>query len=84
MISNVYTVTTTAVKVYETGNATNRIYVRATGSHVFLGGAGVTDVNGLKLDANSVIEITVDELETLYAIVTTGTHNVHVLSPNQS
>jgi hypothetical protein len=83
MISTNYIVSDTAVKIYQTGNATNRIYVRATGSHVFLGGAGVTDVNGLKLDANTVIEITVDELETLYAIVSTGTHNVHVLSPNQ-
>jgi hypothetical protein len=84
MISTSYTISDTAVKIYQTGNATNRIYVRATGSHVFLGGAGVTDVNGLKLDANTVIEITVDELETLYAIVSSGTHNVHVLSPSQS
>jgi len=84
MISTSYTVTTTAVKVYETGNATNRIYVRATGADVYLGGVGVTVANGLKLDANSVIEITVDELETLYAIVNTGSHTLHVLAPNQS
>ena len=84
MISTSYTVTTTAVKVYQTGNATNRIYVRATGADMYLGGAGVTVANGLKLDANSVIEITVDELETLYAIVNTGSHTLAVLSPSQS
>jgi len=84
MISTAYTVPTTAIKVYQTGNATNRIYVRATGADIYLGGAGVTVANGLKLDANNVIEITVDELETLYAIVDTGSHTLHVLSPNQS
>lgn len=84
MISTAYTVTTTAVKVYETGNATNRIYVRATGADMYLGGAGVTVANGLKLDANNVIEITVDELETLYAVVNTGSHTLNVLAPNQS
>jgi len=84
MISTASTVTTTAVKIYQTGNATNRIYVRATGSNIYLGGAGVTVANGLELDANNIIEITVDELETLYAIVNTGSHTIHVLAPNQS
>tara|TARA_R110000868_G_scaffold90171_1_gene250610 strand:- start:4897 stop:5151 length:255 start_codon:yes stop_codon:yes gene_type:complete len=84
MISTAYTVTTTAVKVYDKTNASERIYVRATGSDMYLGGAGVTVANGLKVDANSVIEIFLDGAETLYAIVNTGSHTLNVLSPNQS
>jgi hypothetical protein len=84
MISTAYTVTTTAVKVYDKTNASERIYVRATGADIYLGGAGVTVANGLKLDANAVIEIFLDGAETLYAIVNTGSHSLAVLSPSQS
>jgi hypothetical protein len=84
MISTSYTVTTTAVKVYDKTNASERIYVRATGADMYLGGAGVTVANGLKLDANAVIEIFLDGAETLYAIVNTGSHSLAVLSPSQS
>jgi hypothetical protein len=84
MISTAYTVTTTAVKVYDKTNASERIYVRATGADMYLGGAGVTVANGLKLDANTVIEIFIDGTETLYAIVNTGSHTLTVLAPNQS
>ena len=84
MISTAYTVTTTAVKVYDKTNASERIYVRATGSDIYVGGAGVTVANGLKLDANAVIEIFLDGAETLYAIVNTGSHSLAVLSPSQS
>ena len=84
MISTTYTVTTTAVKVYDKTNASERIYVRATGSDVFVGGSNVSTANGLKLDANAVIEIFLDGAETLYAIVNTGSHSLAVLSPSQS
>ena len=84
MKSTQYTVTTTAVKVYDKTNASERIYVRATGSDIYLGGSDVSTTNGLKLDANSVIEIFVDGAETLYAIVNTGSHTLNVLAPNQS
>lgn len=84
MISTAYTVTTTAVKVYDKTNASERIYVRATGSDMYLGGASVSVANGLKVDANTVIEIFLDGSETLYAIVNTGSHTLNVLSPNQS
>ncbi len=84
MISTAYTVTTTAVKVYDKTNASERIYVRPTGSDMYLGGAGVTVANGLKLDANTVTEIFIDGTETLYALVNTGSQTLNVLSPNQS
>ena len=84
MKSTAYTVTTTAIKVYEKTNASERIYVRATGSDIYLGGSDVTTSNGLKLDANTVIEIFVDGQETLYAIVNTGSHTLNVLGPNQA
>jgi hypothetical protein len=84
MISTAYTVTTTAVKVYDKTNASERIYVRPTGADMYLGGAGVTVANGLKLDANTVTEIFIDGAETLYAIVNTGSHTLTVLAPNQS
>ena len=76
--------TTTAVKVYDKTNASERIYVRATGSDIYLGGSDVTTGNGLKLDANAVIEIFVDGQETLYAIVSTGSHTLNVLAPSQA
>jgi len=84
MISTTYTVTTTAVKIYDKTNASERIYLRATGSDVFVGGANVSTSNGLKLDANAVVEIYLDGAETLYAIVNTGSHSLAVLSPSQS
>jgi hypothetical protein len=84
MKSTQYTVTTTAVKVYDKTNASERIYVRATGSDMYLGGSDVSTTNGLKLDANTVIEIFLDGSETLYAIVNTGSHTLNVLAPNQS
>ena len=84
MKSTQYTVTTTAVKVYDKTNASERIYVRATGSDIYLGGSDVSTTNGLKLDANAVIEIFLDGAETLYAIVNTGSHTLNVLAPNQA
>ncbi len=84
MISNVYTVTTTPVKIYQTGNATNRIYLRSTDADMYLGGAGVTTTTGVRLTKDTVTEIYVDELETLYAVVDTGSHTINVLAPNQS
>jgi len=84
MISTSYTVTTTAVKIYDKTNASEHIYVRATGSDVYVGGATVSTANGLKLDANAVVEIFLDGGETLYAIVNTGSHSLAVLSPSQS
>jgi hypothetical protein len=84
MKSTEYTVTTTAVKVYDKTNASERIYVRATGADIYLGGTDVSTSNGLKLDANTVIEIFLDGAETLYAIVNTGSHTLNVLAPNQA
>ena len=84
MKSTEYTVTTTAVKVYDKTNASERIYVRATGADMYLGGTDVSTANGLKLDANTVIEIFLDGGETLYAIVNTGSHTLNVLAPNQA
>lgn len=84
MISNVYTVSTTPVKIYQTGNATNRIYLRSTGADMYLGDATVTTTTGLRLTKDTVTEIYVDELETLYAVVDTGSHTINVLAPNQS
>jgi hypothetical protein len=84
MKSTNYTVTTTAIKVYDKTNASERIYVRATGSDIYLGGTDVSTSNGLKLDANAVIEIFLDGAETLYAIVNTGSHTLNILAPNQA
>lgn len=84
MISNVYNVSTTPVKIYQTGNATNRIYLRSTGADMYLGDVAVTTTTGLRLTKDTVTEIYVDELETLYAVVDTGSHTINVLAPNQS
>ena len=84
MISNSYTIAQTAVKIYETTNATQRIYVRSTGADMFLGGSNVTTANGIQLTKDTLTEIYVDEFESLYAITSTGTHSIQVLGPSNS
>ena len=82
MISSRTTVSTTAVQIVAaTANATRTVYVEADGNDVHLGGSAVTATTGLTVANGSSIAIVLPPLNSLYAIVSTGTHAVIVLQP---
>lgn len=82
MISSRITVSTTAVQIVAaTANATRTVYVEADGNDVQLGGSAVTASTGLTVPNGSSMAVVLPPLNSLYAIVNTGTHAVLVLQP---
>ena len=81
MKQTVYAVTTTAVKVRAANAEQATIYLRPSANDVFVGGADVTSTNGLKLTNAATQEMVIPNQEELWAIVSTGTHNLVVVEP---
>jgi len=81
MKQTVYAVSTTAVKVRAANAEQATIYLRCQGNDTFVGGSDVTASTGLKLTNASTQELVIPNQEELYAIVSTGTHNLVVLEP---
>ena len=81
MISTVFTVTTTRVKIVAAAiNEPRTVTLRPSGNDVFIGGDDVTDANGLTIPNNSTISIPVPQGEELWAVVSTGSHSIAVLT----
>lgn len=82
MISSRITVSTTAVQIVAaTANATRTVYIEADGNDVYLGGSAVTPTTGLTVPNGSSMAVILPPLNSLYAIVATGTHAAIVLQP---
>ena len=85
MKTTIYTVdNTTPVLIHSTSFGSQTIYIQATTNDIHLGGSDVSSATGLDEPKNGFQQIFMDEQETLYAIASTGTATVKVLSPSNS
>ena len=75
------TVTTTAVIIAPAANSYQNIYLHNLGAGaIYIGGSNVTTSNGYKLDNGDKLSLIIGDREALYAIASSGTHNVGVLA----
>ena len=84
MISRLITLNQTAQIVYGPKVGSNWIAIRALGNDCYVGGANVTDANGLKITTNETLNLFVERGEILYAISKTGVHSLVVLEPSSA
>lgn len=81
MISLNTVVTSTAVKIVSKAiNETRQVHVNPTGNDCFVGGSDVTTANGFKIQNNTTITVVVPPNEELWAVVSSGVHNVMTLT----
>jgi len=81
MISTTTTVTSTRVKIVSAAiNEPRTVVVRPNSSDVYIGGADVTTANGLQITNNINFTIQIPQGEELWAVVTSGTHSVTMLT----
>ena len=81
MISTNTAVNQTRVKIVSKAiNETRQVHVTPDGNDAYLGGADVTTANGLKVQNNTTVIITVPPNEELWVVMGTGTHNVMTLT----
>ena len=83
MISNQYTVTTTASQVVAPGESWRTIYLHVVGNGtVYLGGPDVTSSNGMLTEKGAVpFQFILPANQSLYAVVASGTEDLRVLRP---
>ena len=81
MISTTTSVSTTAVKIVSKAvNETRTVVIRPGGNDMYIGGADVTTANGLVISNNTNFTIEIPQGEELWAVVSSGTHSVTVLT----
>jgi len=81
MISTNTTVAQTAVKIVSKAiNETRDVHVTPDGNDAYLGGADVTTANGLKIQNNTTVIITIPPNEELWVVMGTGTHSIRTLT----
>jgi|APFre7841882793_1041355.scaffolds.fasta_scaffold10370_4 hypothetical protein len=81
MISTNTAVNQTAVKIVSKAiNETRQVHITPDGNDAYLGGANVTTANGLKIQNNTTVIITIPPNEELWVVMGTGTHNVMTLT----
>jgi len=78
--SAVKTVTTTAAIVVSADIADQTVWLHSSSGTLYIGGSDLTVANGYKLDNGDKITINVGDHEALYAITSSGTANLYVLS----
>ena len=85
MKTTVYTVgAVTPVLIHNTSFGSQTVYIQSTTQDIHLGGSNVSSASGLDVPKSGFTQVFMDEQETLYAIATTGTATVKVLSPSNS
>ena len=83
MISTAITVTSTAtLLVASTPTATRTIWLEAVGNDLHIGGSNVTTSTGLTIKNGDKLSFELPPLNSLYAIVNTGSHTCIVLKPS--
>lgn len=74
------TVTTTAAIVVPAQIGDQSVYLHSSSGTIYIGGADLTTANGYRLDNGDKITIMVGDHEALYAITTSGTANLFVMT----
>ena len=84
MKSTLYTLSETRQVIYGPKVGSNWIYIRATGNDCYIGGADVTDSNGLNIKNGDTLSTFIERGEVLYGVSKTGAHTVTVLEPSSA
>ena len=78
--SEVKTVTTTAAIIVSADIADQTVWLHSSSGTLYIGGSDLTVANGYRLDNGDKITINVGDHEALYAITSSGTATLYVLS----
>jgi hypothetical protein len=78
--SQQFTVTTTAQIVVPALIGDQSAYLHAGSSAVYIGGADLTTANGYLMDHKDKLSLLIGDHEALYAITSSGTATLYVLS----
>jgi hypothetical protein len=82
MKSIAVTVTTEPTLVIAADNIPRHCYLHSSSGSLYIGGNDVTAANGLHLPNNATIELFVPSNETIYAITSSSSHTMRVLTPD--
>lgn len=74
-----YSVDGTAVKLAEANGMPLEVHIHVASGAIYLGNAGVTTANGLRMDNGDKETYTVPDGSALYAIAASGTVTVYTL-----
>ena len=74
------TVTTTASLVVPSMIGDQSVYLHSSSGTLYIGGADLTTANGYRLDNGDKLTIMVGDHEALYAITSSGTANLYVMT----
>jgi hypothetical protein len=78
--SAVFSVSTSASIVVPANIAYQAVYLHSASGTLYIGGADLTTANGYKLDNGDKLTMMVGDNEALYAITSSGTSTLYVLS----
>jgi protein involved in polysaccharide export with SLBB domain len=78
--SSVHTVTTSAAIVVSEEIGDQTAWLHSSSGTVYIGGPDLTKDNGYRLDNGDKIQINVGDHQALYAVTSSGTANLYVLS----
>ena len=82
MISTTYTVDTTPVLLAAAHPTESRwIYIEPGNQDIYIGGAGITSLTGMKLEKLTIFPMYLPPLEAVYGLSRTGAHDVTVMEP---
>lgn len=82
MKSIAVTVTTSPTLVVAADNIPRHCYLHSSSGSLYIGGNDVAAANGLHLSNGSTIELFVPSNETVYAITSSSSHTMRVLTPD--
>jgi ABC-type enterochelin transport system permease subunit len=74
------TVTTTASVVVPSMIGDQSVYLHSSSGTLYIGGADLTTANGYRMDNGDKLTIMVGDHEALYAITSSGTANLYVMT----
>jgi hypothetical protein len=78
--SAVFTVNTTAAVVVPALPGDQSVYLHSASGTIYIGGSDLTTANGYRMDNGDKLTIMVGDHEPLYAITSSGTSSLYVLS----
>jgi hypothetical protein len=74
------TVTTTATRIAKSNGSPIEVHLHCASGNVYLDGSGVTSSTGYRMDNGQVITVTLADNDELWAVTSTGTSTLYVLT----
>lgn len=75
-----YTITTSAQIVVPAEIGDQMAYLHSASGTIYIGGADLSVANGYRLDNGDKLSLMVGDHQALYAVTSSGTHTLYVLS----